>query len=138
MCFQVAEERALGTAKRKERHRGRYADVDADHADAHAIAKLARRLAALREDRGRIREARTLHHLDAFVEIADVRDRRDRPEDLLSANGHVGLHPVEHGGTDEVAARLILDLCRGTVEQHRRPSLAPRLDGGEYAFVVLR
>src|SRR5213075_1196329 len=76
---------------RRRSPRRRHADVHADHADADAVAKLARGLPALREDRGRVGKAGRSNHLDPLIEIADVRHRRDRPENLLLADRHVGL-----------------------------------------------
>src|SRR5207253_11020486 len=81
----------------------------ADHADADAIAKLARRLAALGEDRRRIGEPRRSNHLDPLVQVADVRDRRHGTEDLLFPDRHVGLHAVEYRRADEMAAGMLLD-----------------------------
>src|SRR6266516_149273 len=116
VSLEIPEERTLGASKREERHGRRDADVHADHADADAIAELARGLAALREDGRRIREPRAMHHLDPLVQVADMAHGRHGTEDLFLADRHVGLHAIEDGGADKVAARVLLDLARAAVE----------------------
>src|SRR5437867_1203548 len=106
MRLQVSKERALRPAEREEGHGGCDTDVDPDHAHAHPIAKLARRLPALREDRRRISESGALYHLDAFVEVADMSHRRDGAKDFFLADRHVGLHAVEHRRADEMTTRV--------------------------------
>ena len=73
------------------------------------LRELARRLAARREDRRRVRVGMRLHHRDRLVERLHRADRRDRAEDLLVADRHLRRYVVEHRRADEVAVRPILD-----------------------------
>src|SRR5919108_6445657 len=109
MSFEVSKKRPLCSTKREERHGGRHANVDANHAHPDPVTKLTCGLAALREDRSRVGETRPLYHLDALVEVTHVCDRSDGAEDFFFADRHVGLHAVEHRGTDKVATRVLLD-----------------------------
>ncbi len=65
-----------------------------------------------------------------------MRHRRDRAEDLFLADRHVGLHAVEDRRTDEVAARMLLDLGRPAIEQERGAVFTAGLDVGEHALFV--
>src|ERR1043165_1247883 len=136
--LEVAEERSFCPAEGEERHRRGDADVHANHAHADAIPKLPRRFAALREDRRRVRESRAPHRFDPFVQRADVRDRRDRPEDLFLADRHVGLHAIEYRRPDEMAARVLVHFRGAAVEQQRRAVLVPGLDVRQHALLVPR
>ena len=91
-------------------------DVHADHADTDAVAKLACGLPTLRKDRRRVGKSGALDHLDAFVQVADVRHRRDRPKDLFLPDRHVGLHAVEDGRPHEVTAWMFLYFAAAPVQ----------------------
>src|SRR3982074_2389631 len=116
MRFEIPEEGTLCAAERKEGHRRGDPDVHADHTDAHAITKLARGFAALREDRRRVGEPGRSNHLDPGVEVTDVGHRRDRSEDLLFPDRHLRLDAIEDRRPDKMATRMFFDLARAPIE----------------------
>ena len=65
---RVAEERAVPAGEGEDRHRRRHADVDADHAAVHAAGKIARVLAAARENGCAVAVATAVGPFNRFVE----------------------------------------------------------------------
>src|ERR671922_2528680 len=70
VSVQVAKERVLPARERKERHGGRDADVDADHAGLGLVAEAPHRGTGLGEDRDAVAEPRAGDHLEGLVETA--------------------------------------------------------------------
>ena len=63
-------------------------------------------------------------------------DRRDRPEDLLVADGHLRRDVVEHGRADEIAVRPIGDAGLAAVDEQLRAFGDAFLDVADDALPV--
>jgi len=102
---QVAEEGLLPAREGERGHRGRDADVDADHADLGVGLEAARGVAAAREDHRHVTIARAVERGEGGVEGFLADDAEDGAEDLFFGDPHAGADVVEDGGAQEAAER---------------------------------
>ena len=103
MGVEISEEGVLPAGEGEEGHWRGDSDVDSHHADFNPALVVARGLAILREDRGRVAELGTVHESDGVLQGVDADDGEHRSEDLFAGDGHAGLDVVEDSRAYEVA-----------------------------------
>src|SRR2546425_1413574 len=103
LWMEVPEERVLHPTEREVGHWGRDPDVDPDVPGPDAVPEVPRALPARRVDRRGVPERARVDQVDRLFEVADRREVRDGPEDLLPGDAHVGPDIIENRRTDEVA-----------------------------------
>ena len=126
MLVEVAEARALPAAEGVvgEWHRNR--EIDADHADVHALGEIARGVAVAGEDGDAVAVFMVGGQAHRLLVILGAHHRKHRPENLLLVDRHMGLDLVEQAAADEVAVLVALQLEAAAVDHQ----LGAFLDAG--------
>src|SRR5579884_1672930 len=135
---QITVKRTLPAAERKERHRRRHAEIDAEHPGLDTLAEGASRRAGLREKGGRVAVSAAVCQGDRRVQVRGAHHAHHRAKNLLPADEHLRRHIVEDGRPDEAAARPVGDSLAAAVEAKPGSFLTPRSMAARIRFSSFR
>src|SRR5205823_13046993 len=102
------------------------ADVHADHSRAGVLHHVTRDAAALGEYARRVAVARTLLHIERFVDVLRANDHHHRSEYFLLCDLHVGRDVVDERRSDVVSVLASAHDRTASVDENLRAALLDR------------